>query len=314
MKAKVLIVAARHTREVDGVIDRLRDRNLDVVRFSICQYPEFAEISWDPLHARYAYGGPHAAWLCDLSGWSVESKLTGLERETSLAECLAFAEGTLLSLETNWLNSPQATRVASRKLLQLKLACELGFRVPETCVTNSPEDARAFCRKHTTVVAKALASGFVTYGGKNLKFYTRRIRADSTDLFEALHLGPLILQREIAKKEEIRVIVVDNEAFAVRLDLRSISNVEVDIRQLDYKRHEESFSPCLDRTDLITLSKQVVRELGLSYGGIDWAIDSSGNAYFLECNPLGAFKWFEMRSEQDITGSIADALERRCLR
>lgn len=308
----MLIVAARNTREVDGVIDRLRSRHLDVVRFSVCQYPEFDHRTWTPSAGDRTYGQPLAAWLCDFAGWSVETNLIGLEREISIAECAAFVEGSLLALDVSWLNTPVAIARASRKLLQLKLARECGLQIPETCVTNSARDAKLFCDQHSAVVAKSLALGFVKYGGNNLKFYTRRLSAETDRLFEALRLGPLIFQQEIKKSEEIRVIVVDEEAIAVRFDFSAISEDEVDIRRLDYLEHRSRFSPCKDRPDVLSGSKKIVSALGLAYGGVDWVIDGRGVAHFLECNPLGAFKWFEMRSGEDITGSIANALEKRC--
>lgn len=311
-RVDVLVVAARQTREVDGVIDRLRARGLTVSRLAVCQYPDAEQVSWSPHASHYAYGAPRAAWLRDFSGWSVESKLTGLERATAIAETAAFVEGMLLSLQTNWLSPPGAIRVSSRKLLQLKTAVDLGIAVPETCATNAPESAREFCARHSAVVVKTLASSYFTYGDKNYKFYTRRLRDGKSELLQALRLGPLILQREISKREEVRVTVVDQKAFAVKLNLETIGDGEVDIRRLNYEQHQRAFEACFDREDLIEFSKRIVSALGLGYAGVDWAVDQDRNAYFLECNPLGSFKWFEICGGHDITGSIADALERRC--
>jgi glutathione synthase/RimK-type ligase-like ATP-grasp enzyme len=310
----VLIVASRSTREVDGVIDRVRENGYEVVRFSPCQYPEPKACSWRPGSGPDAFEAPDAAWLCDFSGWSVEASLTGLEREIALAEVTAFVDGIFLSLSTNWINNPVAIRSASRKVLQLETVSRLGIAVPTTCVTNDPEEARRFCDAHEAVVAKALSTGFVTYGGKALKLYTRPVDRHSDALFNALKNGPLIFQSRVAKTEEVRSVVIDGHVALVRADLDGLPNDLVDIRRLDYQAERARFSPCNDRPDLAEASREIVAALCLSYGCIDWAIESDGTAIFLECNPLGSFKWFELCGGDDITGHIAEALVLRCAR
>ena len=237
--------------------------------------------------------------------------MTGIEREIALAETTAFSEGLFLSLETQWLNTPQAIRSASRKLYQLATAERLGIKIPATCITNDPAEARRFCREHGLVIAKALATSFISYGSQSIKLYTRAVDANSDAIFDALRTGPLIFQRRITKSVEIRAIVVDNNVVLVRTDLGGLENL-VDIRTLDYSEERSRFKHCTDRSDIVDASLRVVSALGLSYGCLDWAIEADGSMNFLECNPLGAFKWFEMCSGQDITGLIATSLERRC--
>lgn len=308
----ILIIASRGTREVDGVVDRLRLRGFEITRFSPCQYPGKARHSWRPGTGIDNFSAAAAAWLVDFSGWSVEASLTGLEREIALAEVTAFVDGMLLALETNWLNDPATVRSSSRKLFQLQIVARLGIPVPVSCVTNDPSEAIQFCADHGEVIAKALATGFITYGAQTLKLYTRSVDTMATALFDGLASGPLIFQRRVPKAEEIRAIVVDEQVFLVRADLRGLENEITDIRTLDYQVERARFGPCDDRRDLAQASLNIVRALNLSYGCIDWAIEADGSAVFLECNPLGSFKWFELCGGEDISGHLADALERRC--
>lgn len=308
----ILIVASHNTREVDGVADRLKARGFQILRFSPCQFPGVQRLSWSSSDDA-PLGAPHAAWLCDFSGWSVEAELTGLEREVALAESMALAEGLFLALETQWLNAPQAVRSASRKLYQLSTAKRLGIPIPPTCVTNDPAAAKKFCAEHQPAVAKALATGFISYGGETLKLYTRAVDAASDEMFDALRLGPLIFQKQIPKAAEVRAIVIDRDVVLVRLDLRGLGDV-VDIRMLDYAEERSRFQHVTDRGDIAEASLRITAALGLSYGCLDWLVEADGSMIFLECNPLGAFKWFELCSGQDITGMIAAALEHRCAR
>lgn len=309
----VLVVASRHNREVDGVIDGLRSVGLTVGRFSPCQYPEFDSRTWVPDAPDGTFGRCQAGWLADFSGWSVEKSLTGLGREASLTEIIAFVDGVLLSTSAKWLNAPQSIRTASRKLLQLRRAFALGITTPRTCVTNSVADAKNFISTVGRAIAKPLGASYMTYGDRSLKFYTREVDLQSADILNALSLSPMIFQERIDKTEEVRVTVIDDWAAAVKINLLALNgDVPVDTRQLDYLKYRSHFRPCPEHATLLDNSVRIVRELGLSYGGVDWAIDASGRAYFLECNPMGSFKWFEMCSGENITARLVDALSKRC--
>jgi glutathione synthase/RimK-type ligase-like ATP-grasp enzyme len=309
----VLIVASRHSREVDGVIDGLRQQRLTVDRFTPCQFPEHDMQSWGAGGSGVRPAKVRAAWLADFGGWSVERTLTGLAREAAIAEAAAFAEGVLLTLDARWLNSPMAVRASSRKLFQLRRASSLGIRVPRTCATNSGDVARKFVADVGHAIVKSIANAHLTYGTQSIKFYTREIGADSNKVFDSLRFSPLIFQERVEKLEEVRVTVVDDWAVGVRVDLSKASCPRpVDTRQLDYSSNRALFSKCADRPDLLVDSTKIARELGLSYSGVDWAIDSAGQAYFLECNAMGAFKWSERCSGENITGRLVEALARRC--
>lgn len=308
----VLIVASHKTREVDGVIDVLKARGFEVVRFAPCQYPGVDHYSWRSGESATLHA-PSAAWLCDFSGWSFEAGLTGLEREVAFSETAAFAEGLFLSLDTHWLNAPAAVRSASRKLLQLATAKRLGIQIPETCITNDAEAARRFCGEHDGTIAKALATGFISHGGRSLKLYTRTVDETCDAIFDGLHTGPLIFQKRITKVAEVRAIVIDDAVVLVRVDLIGLSDI-IDIRTLNYTDERFRFQNCTDRSDIADASLRIVSALGLSYGCIDWAIEADGSMQFLECNPLGSFKWFELCGGQDVTSMIANSLERRCTR
>ena len=45
-----------------------------------------------------------------------------------------------------WINDTFRTRIAHRKLLQLKMAVDVGFAVPQTIVTNKPASAISFAQ------------------------------------------------------------------------------------------------------------------------------------------------------------------------
>ena len=67
----------------------------------------------------------------------------------------------LLSLTATWINPIPTALAAESKILQLRLARQIGLSVPETLVTNSIDDVRCFVRTHRHFVAKALDAPLV---------------------------------------------------------------------------------------------------------------------------------------------------------
>ena len=76
------------------------------------------------------------------------------------AECDGFIQGLLWSIPAYWVNDPGADRTASRKIVQLETARRAGFVIPETLITNDPDEARSFVESRSgSVVYKRTGTG-----------------------------------------------------------------------------------------------------------------------------------------------------------
>jgi glutathione synthase/RimK-type ligase-like ATP-grasp enzyme len=170
---------------------------------------------------------------------------------------------------------------------------------------------RAFKEEYGNVIVKAIATGYVVYGRRNMKVYSTRVPEHYADLARGLRFGPLIVQREVSKVQEVRVTVVDDHCFSVAFHCADLLEKEADIRKLDYRQHRDRFVRAVSTGKIESWSRQITRELGLCYAGIDWVVDRDGNWFFLECNPLGSFKWSEICGDFDISGTIARSLMTR---
>lgn len=311
----VLIVTHRRALEVDGVIDKLRELNARVTRMNFCEFPGRNKFAFTPLMGMTRPSGREsrydAGWLHDTGAFSTARSLTGLDRDVSLRECSSFLRGYTLCTECNWLNDPKALEIASNKMFQLKTAADLGIPVPAFVVTNNPATARTFLRKYSPSIVKTLGTGYINYGRRSLKFYTRRVSELSDNFLEGLSSGPLMFQREIEKKREIRVTVVGSDCFSIEFDCSLVPDRYVDIRQINYEDYRSGFRKATGVKQIEAWSKAIVAKLNLSYAGIDWALDQSGSAFFLECNPLGSFKWSEICGDYKITEAIAHNLIRK---
>ena len=195
----------------------------------------------------------------------------------------------LSSIGPRWLNSPLAILSAENKPCQLAAAFRLGFRIPDTVVTNSAEQLAKFFREGT-VIAKPLRMALLQNRDDERVIFTTRLSSTSPSV-ESVNAAPLIIQREIAKKADIRVTVVGEVVFATEIQSQNYEETETDWRrgghvELVHREHELPYE----------IAKKCVcltREFGLRFGAIDLILDRKGLYWFLEINPNGQWAWIQ---------------------
>ena len=150
------------------------------------------------------------------------------------SECI---EGFLGHIpQCRWINHPTANYNASHKMEQLSRASSLGLKIPDTTITNKPEDVKLFWHKHISkgIVAKTLASGWIErdFPDKDTMLYTVEISELNEELLESVTTTPIILQEKVEKKTDVRVVVLDSSIVAI--ELRHLEN---GIQRLDIRRN-----------------------------------------------------------------------------
>jgi hypothetical protein len=179
----------------------------------------------------------------------------------------------------------------SSKPYQAQLIRSAGFDVPETLVTNEPELALDFWRRHGRVVYKSASA-------------TRSIVRELDDgaLRRIGDIGwcPVQFQAYV-EGFDVRVHVVGREVFATR-----ISSTRTDYR---YSDPAGGPSPILAPVELDdALSERCVSltsGLGLVLSGIDLRVTPDGRAVCFEVNPNPAFNYYESHTGQPIAEALA---------
>jgi len=219
----------------------------------------------------------------------------------------AFARSLLAFDEPFWINHPRATYQAENKPYQLMVAARHGFVVPRTIVTNA-QPIRDDPIWHGTdpVALKALDSFLVRIGhDEDAFFYTQRVtREDLSDV--ALKSMPVIVQRHLDAKIDLRVTVVGQQCFAasVLIDDEGISG---DWRLV---KDQANFEPMRLPDEIKQRCISLVHQLGLVFGAIDLA-RVGDDYYFLEVNPTGEWAWLVSQCNMPIDRAIADELLKR---
>lgn len=200
-----------------------------------------------------------------------------------------------------WMNFPSAVHSAELKLLQLKTALSVGFDVPETIVTNSSAELRKFWNKHSGVITKAIKVGrVVTFGTKHTVLFTNRVTVEHLEKASSHMNPPVLFQQEITKKQELRVVVIDEEIFTCSIG--NASENDVDWRK--NKRATDTSRPYQLPMGVMEMCKKLLKVLHLRFAVFDIIEDMNGKFYFLELNQQGGWGWMETKLGMPISKTI----------
>jgi hypothetical protein len=216
------------------------------------------------------------------------------------SECNEAMLGLWYTLPCFWMNPPLGDEVAQRKIHQLRVARGVGLAVPETCVTNDPEQARAFVELHGPgrVVRKAF---------RNIQDAPRQtslVQVEDLPLLHTVRYAPVIFQRYVPAEADLRVTVVDGDIFTA--EIRS------SVQQVDYRPHLGSADvrPGRIPDDVADGLRRLMDLLGVTFGAIDLRLTPQGQYVFLEINPAGEYLFVSRRAALPIPQAIAAALVR----
>lgn len=311
-----LVVTNKRDLTSDFIILELRRRGLPYLRLNTEEIPK-AIFQCTPSAA--------GLWKFDLLGASFDlSKVKAAYfrrpgvpeplsqiRETERSYCTQEWHATLQSLYwaigERWLNAPHLIALAENKIYQLMLAKDLGFKVPDTLVSNEPAAIKDFF-SNGQVIGKPLRNAVVKGGVRDRVLFTTRVSIDEDTDEISIRACPIILQREIRKKFDVRVTVVGEQVFAATIDSQSCPATEVDWRRMSEAglEHEIYQLPKVIADRCIELT----RKLGLRFGAIDFVLDAEDQLWFLEINPNGQWGWIETRTGHPIAAAIVSELER----
>lgn len=231
-------------------------------------------------------------------------------KQYCIDECYDFLRGIWHSLDCcYWISKPNSIKKAEHKIYQLKIAFECGFKIPETIITNNPTEVLNF-KKHlkSDIIIKPLYSGFIESSARNNNkmIYTTKLNDSDLNKIETIKFAPAIFQRYIEKTCDLRVTVIRDKVFAVKIESKKLPSSIPDWRyaELNDLKHSIFILP----PKIKKLCIELVKSLSLEFGAIDFAIDTNNNFYFLEINPNGQWAWLEHILNIPLTQTIVDAL------
>lgn len=327
----ILIVSHESDSQGDLVCQRLDESACEYVRIDASRLMNEYVYSIDPLQSQFAHGGIFSSFRCGFDGDLTEGgvfrsiywrrPLMPVDREkitsptageVSFAETYHALRLAVDSLPSSYfpLGHPAAMEKASNKLLQLRLANEMGFSVPETLVANDPQVIRGFLGRHSNLVVKPIHVHSSYKEGDRSQIdqplWCRGI--DPEKVAEHLALdrrAQLMLQEQIVKKEDWRITVLPNVSVCCKIDTSSLSAAEPDWRRRHKEYEHTLFDPPREFEKLL---RDYLKALDLKAGYFDFAVDETGEPYFLEVNTNAEWLWIEELTGYPISEEVAKCL------
>lgn len=239
-------------------------------------------------------------------------------------EWRSFLLGVFLSTRSKlWVNPPAAEIEANSKIFQLQLARSLGFEVPDTLVSNSEEELRAFMAAHGGKVAvKRVVAVRSSLPGGTLKSFIPTHLLTEQELAamgggNSLRLCPACFQEYVEKDSEFRVYVLGNRVIPFEILSQADPQTLVDWRRYPLRKGPAGLEIDTDRWICRPaklpereeeLCRRIVKRLGLHYSALDLIKMPSGRFVFLEANFGGAYHWLETLTGVPISKFAAEYL------
>ena len=205
-------------------------------------------------------------------------------------------------------------KYAHSKLVQLKLAAEMGMKIPNTCFSNTKNKIVDFARNYSDIILKPLHSYGLWYNAQlTYTLYTTKIA--NKDIFnipvESFTQTVNFCEDYVEKMYEVRVTIMGKYTFACKLDSQAQDNEtgKIDWRQgYDYNIHHERM---LLPKEIEGFCKIFLKRLKLNFGCFDFIVTPNNEYVFLECNPNGQWGWIEDELNLPMSEALVDCLLNR---
>src|SRR6266700_231828 len=312
----VLIIAQPSDEHAVAVKGHLEQIGNEVEVLDTSLFPEMARLAMS-----YSCCKNHRSLRLDVQGRSIEldrfgsvwwrrpqppriseQMLRPSHRLFAANEAYESLAGLWQSMDARWINDPSADFIAQRKAYQLKVAQQVGLRIPATLMTNDPAEARKFVdgRGYRNVIYKSFSSTEEEWRE------TRLLKEDEINLFDHIQHAPVIFQRYVEAQYDLRITAIGDRLFPAAIHSQQ-TGYKVDCRiDIATATVEAVDIPEELQGKLLTLKRQ----LGLTYGAIDMRLTPSGDYIFFEINPAGQFMYIEAATGQPIANAMAMELNR----
>ncbi len=302
----ILIITHKEDFTADFIINKLNQRNIPYKRLNcedILDNKFSIKIDTNFTYSILGETNYNSVWFRRTKLPSID-ELSKAEQIYILNELDGFFKNLFVSLPAKWLSSPASVYIAENKLLQLKVATEIGFKIPPTLITNSKDELKTFYKENNNnIILKPISQTRIRYQDELAFIFTTPISTEVIDKIDDYDITPCILQKNIPKDYEIRVTVVVDSVFSAIVYSQEDSETLHDWRKKKLHFHKTILPERINQMCI-----QIVERLGLKFGAIDLIKTPDGEYFFLEINPNGQWAWIENETDLKISDSIIDFL------
>lgn len=210
------------------------------------------------------------------------------------SDILAIIDGLANSFSGVVLTKPYLLRQAENKIFQLIYAKSHSILMPKSFIGNNDHWK---CINDQRII-KPISVGKIETSSGIAIIQTNLMHEN--DSYDSPELTPVYIQEYIKKSFEVRITVVDDDFFAVKI----VSDNMIDWRAGNNNQYEIIDIPI----EIKKCIKMMMKDFQLRFGAIDYIVDVDGKWYFLEINPNGQWQWLECILGLSISDSIMNML------
>jgi hypothetical protein len=317
----ILILTEPDDVHADAVIERLKDRGAEWFRFNPADFPARAGMSlgFEPngrtrailrtSETTIGLARLRSVWYRRPQPPVPHENIQNAAIRSFVAEdCLMFLRDLWHTLDCRWLpGNPMTIRAAELKGSQLRIAGEVGFELPPTLFTNSPDEFLDFYRQHDgQIITKLAGTSFHRSFGNHFMRYTEVVSKRDLGHVASIRHCPVILQAYVPKQVELRITVVGRQVFAAEIHSQQTHHT-----RHDWRRYDHANTPLFPHDlppEIHERCVRLVERLGLAYGAIDMILTPDGRYVFVEINPNGQYLWIEQKTGLPISDAVCEFL------
>jgi hypothetical protein len=228
------------------------------------------------------------------------NKVYSLDEQLYRSQWSSFIRNLIVFDKCKWVNHPVATYKAENKMYQLKMASEAGLTTPNTVVTNCRPSS---IEDNNYYIIKSLDTALFQESEYELFTYSTLLQGSQINDSE-LRAAPVILQECLINKVDIRVTIIDNNLYPVKIT-KNGSGINGDWRK--FSKETLEYTPIQLPFELEKKIHALMHLLDLSFGGLDLAIWRDEYC-FIEVNPTGEWGWLNKSPHYSLDSVIVDCL------
>jgi len=301
---KVLLCGIPSEGPIEKVKNALIKEGAEVVVFNQRHF-EDAQMNWDFVNGKPK--GKIHMYNCSYDLSSFKSVYSRFMCETSIPEmkdkdqsvkdhCRNLHESLFQWLEVT--NSKVVNRHSnmfsnSSKPYQAQIIKRFGLKTPPTLITNVPEKALEFNKKHKSTIYKSISG---------IRSIVKEFNPLDIERLNKIKYCPVQFQAKLSGFD-VRVHVIGDSAIATKIETTG-----VDYRYARRDGGTTSLEPFKISSKVKKACVAVSKALSLDFSGIDLRFTDDGDVYCFEVNPMPGYSYYESNTGQEISKTLAKFL------
>ena len=214
-------------------------------------------------------------------------------------DMIAMVNGIVDDFYGTVLTKPSILRKAENKIYQLLLAKKCGFEMPMSYIGNDQKKCNSLIKKSKTIIKPIFLNKIQENEcADRYKVFSTGYCDNYVDNIE---MTPIYVQEYISKQYEVRLIILKNNCWTVKI----VSKNRLDWR-LDYDNNTYYVIEAPD--DIKRKCMACLKKMDLQFGIFDFIVTNDDKWIFLEVNPNGQWLWLEEILGLDISEKIMEFL------